>query len=128
MLVVDVAVGIAILGILTIGASYLAALRKRQRNNDPNAQVEDAREKGARNVQRMEAKDALRCTMCNRDTSIEGTLEDYIRTGPHIPGARRRVISIDAPLFLRTAQVSTGLSPLIQFTMLSSAGPSRRSV
>ena len=69
MLVVDVAVGIAILGLLTLGAGYLAALRKKHRNNDPNAQVEDAREKGACNVQRMEAKDSMRCTMCNRDTN-----------------------------------------------------------
>ena len=69
MLVVDVAVGIAILGLLTLGAGYLSALRKKQKAKDPHAQGEVARAKGEMNVQRMEVNDALRCTMCGKDTN-----------------------------------------------------------
>ena len=68
MLVVDVAVGIAILGLLTLGAGYLVSLRKQQKAKDPHAQGEAAREKGTLNVQHMEVKDAMRCTMCGKDT------------------------------------------------------------
>ncbi len=69
LLYVDVAVGIAILGLLTLGAGYLTALRRKQKAKDPQAQGEAAREKGALNAQRMEVKDAMRCTMCGRDTN-----------------------------------------------------------
>jgi hypothetical protein len=71
LLVVDVAVGIAILGLLTLGAGYLASLRKKQKDKDPQTHGEVAREKGELNVQRMEVKDAMRCTMCGRDTNPE---------------------------------------------------------
>jgi hypothetical protein len=71
LLVVDVAVGIAILGLLTLGAGYLAALRKKQKAKDPHAQGAVAREKGALNVQRMEVADAMRCTMCGKATNPE---------------------------------------------------------
>ena len=71
MLVVDVAVGVAILGLLTLGAGYLASLRKKQKAKDPKTQGEVAREKGELNVQRMEVQDALRCTMCGKDTDPE---------------------------------------------------------
>lgn len=69
MLVVDVAVGIAILGLLTLGAGFLAALRKKQKDKDPRTQGEAARAKGELNAQRMEVNDAMRCTMCGKDTN-----------------------------------------------------------
>ena len=69
MLVVDVAVGIAILGLLTLGAGYLVALRKKQKAKDPQAQGEAARVKGELNVKRLEVADAMRCTMCGKDTN-----------------------------------------------------------
>ena len=56
MLALDLAAMAVVVGLLSLGASFVLAQRKKRKETDP-------REKGKRNAQQM-ARDDLRCAIC----------------------------------------------------------------
>lgn len=81
MLGVDIAVGIAVLSLMVVGASIIQALRKKQQASDPDVQAKSAQKKGAENLHRMEINDKMLCAGCDKAISPKTDLFVNTRMG-----------------------------------------------